>query len=152
MLSLFLNMWLQNKWQRSRKKIKLQAGISASHSWWEAKNISYSQNKIKAVKKYLLQFDRLIIKKGVLHRLYINNNVEYHQMVLPIKFQAQVLQLLHDGQGHQGTERTIALCWEWFYWNTMFQDATKYVERLSMMPDSKGRLHQAKHNTRCYNS
>ena len=33
-------------------------------------------------------------------------------MVLPIKFQAQVLQLLHDGQGHQGIERTIALCWE----------------------------------------
>ena len=50
------------------------------------------------------------MKKGVLHQLYSNNNVEYHQMVLPIKFQAQVLQLLHDGQGHQGIERTIALC------------------------------------------
>ena len=33
-------------------------------------------------------------------------------MVLPIKFQAQVLQLLHDGQGHQGIERTIALSQE----------------------------------------
>ena len=49
-------------------------------------------------------------------------------MVLPIKFQAQVLQLLHDGQGHQGIERTIALCQEQFYWNTIFQDVMKYVK------------------------
>ena len=57
--------------------------------------------KSKAVRKYLLQFDRLTLKKAVLHQLYIHNNVEFHQMVLPIKFQAQVLQLLHGGQGHQ---------------------------------------------------
>ena len=80
------------------------------------------------MRKYLLQFDRLILKKGVLHRLYIHNDVEFHQMVLPIKYQAQVLHLLHDGQGHQGIDRTIALCWEQFYWNTMFQDVTKYVK------------------------
>ena len=80
------------------------------------------------MRKYLLQFERLTLKKGLLHRLYIHNDVEFHQMVLLIKFQAQVLQLLHDGQGHQGIERTIALCWEQFYWNTMFQDVTKYVK------------------------
>ena len=49
-------------------------------------------------------------------------------MVLPIKFQAQVLQLLHDGQVHQGIERSIARCWEQLYWNNMFQDVTKYVK------------------------
>ena len=85
--------------------------------------------KSKAVRKYLLQFNRLTLKKGVLHQLYIHNDVEFHQMVLLIKFQAQVLQLLHDGQGHQGIERTIAPCQEQFYWNTMFQDATKYVKK-----------------------
>ena len=61
------------------------------------------------MRKYLLQFYRLTMKKGVLPWLFINNDVEYHQMVLPLKYQAQVLQLLHDGQGHQGIERTIAL-------------------------------------------
>ena len=49
-------------------------------------------------------------------------------MVHPIKFQAQELQLLPDGQGHQMIERAIALCWEQFYWNTMSQDATRYVK------------------------
>ena len=66
------------------------------------KTLAIAKIKSKAVRKYLLQFNRLIMKKGVLHQLYINNNVEFHQMVLPMKFQAQVLQLLHDGQGHQG--------------------------------------------------
>ena len=64
--------------------------------------------KSKAVQKYFLQFDRLTFKQGVLHCLDINNDVEYHQMILPIKYQVQVLQMLHDGQGHQGMERTNA--------------------------------------------
>ena len=59
-------------------------------------------------------------------------------MVLPIKFQAQVLQLLHDGQGYQGIERTIALCWEQFYWNTMFQDSMKYVKDCPQCQIAKG--------------
>ena len=59
-------------------------------------------------------------------------------MVLPIKYQAQVLQLLHDGQGHQGIERTIALCQEQFYWNTMFQDVTKYVKECPQCQIAKG--------------
>ena len=90
------------------------------------------------MRKYLLQFDRLTLKKGVLHQLYIHNDVEFHQMVLPIKYQVQVLRLLHDGQGHQGIERTIALCWEQFYWNTMFQDVTKYVKECPRCQIKKG--------------
>ena len=92
------------------------------------KTSAIAKIKSKAVRKYLLQFERLTLKKGVLHRLYINNDVEYHQLILPIKYQAQVLKLLHDGQGHQGLERTLALCWERFYWNTMFQDVTDYAK------------------------
>ena len=102
------------------------------------KTLAIAKIKSKAVRKYLLQFDRLTLKKGVLHRLYIHNDVEFHQMVLPIKYQAQVLHLLHDGQGHQGIERTIALCWERFYWNTMFQDVTKYVKECPPCQITKG--------------
>ena len=76
------------------------------------KTLVIAKIKSKAVRKYLLQFDRLTLKKGVLHQLYIHNDVEFHQMVLLIKYQAQVLHLLHDGQGDQGIERTIALCRE----------------------------------------
>ena len=59
-------------------------------------------------------------------------------MILPIKYQAQVLKLLHDGQGHQGLERTLALCRERFYWNTMFQDVTNYVKTCPWCQTAKG--------------
>ena len=65
------------------------------------KTSAIAKMKSKAVRKYLLQFKWLTLKKGVLHWLYINNDVKYHQLILPIKYQAQVLTLLHDGQGHQ---------------------------------------------------
>ena len=94
--------------------------------------------KSKAVRKYPLQFELLTLKKGVLHWLYINNDAEYHQLILPIKYQAQVLTLLHDGQGHQGLERTLALCRERFYWNTMFQDATNYGKTCPQCQTAKG--------------
>ena len=61
-------------------------------------------------------------------------------MVLPLIYQAQVLPLLHDGQGHQGIERTIVLCQERFYWNTMFQDITKYVKNCPRCQIAKGVL------------
>ena len=77
-------------------------------------------------------------KKGVLHCLYINNDVEYYQMTLSIKYKTQVLCLLHDGQGHQGLEHTLALCWERFYWNTMFQDVTNYVQNCPHCQTAKG--------------
>ena len=35
-------------------------------------------------------------------------------MILPIKYQVQVLQMLHDGQGYQGMEGTTALHREHF--------------------------------------
>ena len=102
------------------------------------KTSAIAKIKSKAVRKYLLQFNRLTLKKGVLHQLYICNDVEFHQMVLPIKYQAQVLHLLHDGQGHQGIESTIALCQEQFYWNTMFQDVTRYVKECPQCQIAKG--------------
>ena len=92
------------------------------------KTSAISKIKSKVVRKYLLQFKQLILKKGVLHQLHINNDAEYHQLILPIKYQAQVLKLSYDGQGHQGLETTLALCQDRFYWNTMFQDVTNYVQ------------------------
>ena len=102
------------------------------------KTSAITKIKSKAVREYLLQFKWLTLKKGVLHRLYINNNVEYHQLILLIKYQAQVLKLLHDGQGHQGLERTLGLCQERFYWNTMFQGVTNYVKTCPCCQTVKG--------------
>ena len=40
----------------------------------------------KLLHKLALQWDRLILKQGVLHRLCIFNEIEYHQLVLPQRY------------------------------------------------------------------
>ena len=55
-----------------------------------------------------------------------------------MKYQAQVLHLLHNDQGHQGIERTTALCLEQFYWKIMFQDTTNYVKNVYNVKQQRG--------------
>ena len=59
-------------------------------------------------------------------------------MILPLEYQVQVLQMLHDGQGHQGIDRIIALCREQLYWSTMYRDVTQYVKNCPYCQVAKG--------------
>ena len=49
--------------------------------------------RCKAIQKYLLQFDGLVMKQGVLHWKYITNNVESHQLVLPKEYHQAMLHM-----------------------------------------------------------
>ena len=73
-----------------------------------SKKVTY-QIRSKLAHKLALQWDRLILKQGVLHRLYIFNEMEYHQLVLPQRYHHKVLTALHDHMGHQGIEWTLDL-------------------------------------------
>ena len=53
------------------------------HKGVKPKVLVIAKIRCKAARKYLLQFDRLILKQGVLHCIYISNDVETHQLVLP---------------------------------------------------------------------
>ena len=68
-----------------------------------------------------------MLKLGVLHQIYIINDVETHQLVLPLKCHEAVLCMLHEDYGHQGLDPTLALVRERFYWSTMNHDISKYV-------------------------
>ena len=94
--------------------------------------------RCKAARKYLLQFDRLILKQGVLHCIYISNDVETHQLVLPLEYHQTILRMLHDDYGHQGLDWTLALVKERFYWSTMNHDATEYVTNCHRCYVAKG--------------
>ena len=73
-----------------------------------SKKFTY-QIKSKLARKLALQWDRLILKQGALHRLYIFSEIEYHQLVLPQRYHRKVLTTLHDHMGHQGIDRTMDL-------------------------------------------
>ena len=68
-----------------------------------SKKVTY-QIRSKLAHKLALQWDRLILKQGVLHRLYIFNEMEYHQLVLPQRYHHKVLTAFHDHMGHQGID------------------------------------------------
>ena len=91
-----------------------------------SKKVTY-QIRSKLAHKLALQWDRLILKQGVLHRLYIFNEMEYHQLVLPQWYHRKVLTALHDHMGHQGIDRTLDLLREQVYWPSMAKDAQSWV-------------------------
>ena len=77
--------------------------ISTVYPWVQdgkapEKSILY-KIKSKFTRKLFHQLDRLVLKQGVLHRLYSHEDLEYHQLV-------------HDDMGHQGLERTMELLQE----------------------------------------
>ena len=56
----------------------------------------------------------------LLHCLYISNDGEYHQLVLPQVYHTVVLQTIHDDYGHQGLDQTLCLAHERVYCSAMY--------------------------------
>ena len=108
-----------------------------------SKKFTY-QIRSKLACKLMLQWDRLIIKKGVLHRLYILNEIEYHQLVLPQRFHRKVLTALHDHMGHQGIDRTMDLLRERVYCPSMAKDAQNWVSNCCRCQITQGNYTQPK--------
>ena len=108
------------------------------HKGVKPKGSVIAKIRCKAARKYMLQFDRLVLKQGVLHHIYISNDVETHQLVLPLEYHETVLHMLHDDYGHQGLDWTLALVRERFYWSTMNHDATEYVTNCHWCHVAKG--------------
>ena len=100
--------------------------------------------KSKTCRKLYFQFERLVLKKGVLHRLYIQEDTEYHQLVLPQKLHSKILGSVHDRMGHQGVERTLELLRERVYWPTMAADATKWVSQCNQCHVAQGTYNEPK--------
>ena len=96
------------------------------------------QVRSKNTQQLIYQFHRLILKDGVLHLLYIHNDVEYHQLVLPQRYHKKILQSLHNNLGHQGIDQTLDLLRERVYWPTMTQDASSWAEQCRRCQVAKG--------------
>ena len=108
-----------------------------------SKKVTY-QIRSKLAPKLALQWDRLILKQGVLHRLYIFNEMEYHQLVLPQRYHRKVLTALHDHMGHQGIDRTLDLLRERVYWPSMAKDAQDWVTNCRHCQIARGDYNQPK--------
>ena len=66
------------------------------------------------------------------------NDVERHQLVLPLEYHETILCILHDDYGPQGLDQTLALVRERFYWSMMNHDANEYVTNCHWCHVEKG--------------
>ena len=94
--------------------------------------------KSRPVQRCLRQFNKLVFWQGVLHRVYKQDGAKPHQLILPIEFRAQVMELLHDQQGHQAVEHTFQLVHERFYLSTLLHDVTRWVKNCKQCQTAKG--------------
>ena len=116
--------------------------ISAVYPWVREgktppKSVLY-KTRSKTLRKLFHQFERLTLKKEVLHRLYVSEDMEYHQLVLPQRFHSKILSSVHDDMGHQGLEKTMELLQKRVYWPTMDADASNWVSQCSHCQVAKG--------------
>ena len=108
-----------------------------------SKKVTY-QIRSKLACKLALQWDRLILKQGILYRLYIFNEMEYHQLVLPQQYHRKVLTALHDHMGHQGINQMLDLLQERVYWPSMAKDAQIWVTNCHHCQIARGDYNQPK--------
>lgn len=79
----------------------------------------------------LRQWDRLLIKEGLLYRTYQrpDGGERVYQLVLPECLREEVFQQLHTYHGHQGIERTTELIRQRCYWPGMGQTIREWCQK-----------------------
>ena len=92
----------------------------------------------KPIRRLLLQYDRLSLIWGVLHRRTFMDDDEIQQLVLPLSLRNSVLQSLHDDNGHQGAQRVTELLRSKVYWPTMFVDTDHWLAQCEQCHIAKG--------------
>ena len=100
--------------------------------------------KLRPVRRLLLQYDRLSLIRGVLHRRTFQGDDESQQIILPHCLCNQILSALHDNHGHQSLQRVINLLRERVYWPSMFVDAERWVSQCERCLISKGDYYEPK--------
>ena len=67
----------------------------------------------------------LCVEKGVLYRMVKGKKLH----VLPSRLVSKVLHMAHADMGHQGRDRTLALCQERLVWSGMYKDVECFVKQ-----------------------
>lgn len=76
----------------------------------------------------LREWNKLVLKDGVLYRTGQEGAQTQHQLVLPKELRPLVLKSLHDDMGHMGVERTLDLIRKRFYWPKLASDVELKVK------------------------
>ena len=89
-----------------------------------SKNIFHQIEKGNIVDGQLYKIDKKLLK-----RLVIDRNDTYETTVIPRSLVHQVLHMVHDKLGHNGTHRTYILLKRLYYWKGLKPSVEKHIKR-----------------------
>ena len=70
-----------------------------------------------------------IIKDSILKRYVVDGDDTYETTVMPRSLTSQILQMVHDELGHNGTHRTYILLKRLYYWKGLKPSVEKHIKR-----------------------
>lgn len=97
-----------------------------------------SVSQLPGGREYIRYFDRLVLRRGVLHRKVQVDGQEKVQLVLPQEYRVLALRGLHDDIGHMGRDKTLNLVRESFFWPRMTGDVEDWIRNCVRCKLSKG--------------
>ena len=107
------------------------------------------------LKKYWSQWDRIVLKNGVLNRKWIHSTTEENimQLIIPNEWKQEILEMLHDDiqSGHLGIHKTTARVQNRFYWLGYKQDVIKHIQNCIVCNSRKQPSRKAKSRMKKYN-
>ena len=90
----------------------------------------FCKNILKQIEKGNIMNGQLYkIDDNILKRFIIDGNDTYETTVIPRSLIPQVLQMVHDELGHNGTHRTYILLKRLYYWKGLKPSVEKHVKR-----------------------
>lgn len=103
-------------------------------------------NETDEAKSWLKQWNKLVMKNGVLKRRItdVHGNVEIFQILLPTSLRVEVMQSLHDKQGHQMLERFENSIRKRCFWPSLHLDAEQWIAKCDRCVLSKMPYHKIK--------
>ena len=88
----------------------------------------FCNNILRQIEKGNIKEGQLyVIKDNMLKRYVVDGNTTYETATIPRIVTAQILQMVYDNLGHNGTHRTYTLQKRLYYWKGLKPSVTKHI-------------------------
>ena len=88
----------------------------------------FCNNILNQIEKGNITGQLYVVKDKVLKRYVIDGNNTYETTIIPRAIATQILWMVHDNLGHNGTHRTYTLLKRLYYWKGLKPSVVKHIK------------------------